>query len=82
MKSTYVVTRSANVGDIRCLFALASDSTSDYLALHWIHDKVSILIYLVLYITHSTLLVILWQRIRRAEEPSTYSWSWFCTVHC
>ena len=28
MKSTYVGTRSANVGDIRCLFALASDSTS------------------------------------------------------
>ena len=28
MKSTYVDTRSANVGDIRCLFALASDSTS------------------------------------------------------
>ena len=30
MKSTYVDTRSANVGDIRCLFALASDSTSGY----------------------------------------------------
>ena len=29
MKSTYVDTRSANVGDIRCLFALASDSTSN-----------------------------------------------------
>ena len=28
MKSTYVGTRSANVGDIQCLFALASDSTS------------------------------------------------------
>ena len=28
MKSTYVDTRSANVGDIRCLFALASDSTN------------------------------------------------------
>ena len=28
MKSTYVGTRSANVGDIRCLFALASDSTN------------------------------------------------------
>ena len=28
MKSTYVGTRSANVGDIRWLFALASDSTS------------------------------------------------------
>ena len=27
MKSTYVNTRSANVGDIQCLFALASDST-------------------------------------------------------
>ena len=30
MKSTYVDTRSANVGDIQCLFALASDSTSGY----------------------------------------------------
>ena len=29
MKSTYVGTRSANVGDIRCLFALASDSTTN-----------------------------------------------------
>ena len=29
MKSTCVGTRSANVGDIRCLFALASDSTSN-----------------------------------------------------
>ena len=29
MKSTYVDTRSANVGDIRCLFALVSDSTSN-----------------------------------------------------
>ena len=28
MKSTYVNTRSANLGDIRCLFALASDSTT------------------------------------------------------
>ena len=28
MKSTYVGTRSANMGDIRCSFALASDSTS------------------------------------------------------
>ena len=28
MKSTYVDTRSANVGDIRCLFALANDSTN------------------------------------------------------
>ena len=27
MKSTYVDTRSANVGNIRCLFALVSDST-------------------------------------------------------
>ena len=33
MKSTYVNTRSANVGDIRCLFALASDSTTMYVAL-------------------------------------------------
>ena len=34
MKSTYVDTRSANVGDIRCLFALASDSTiNDHLKL-------------------------------------------------
>ena len=31
MKSTYVGTRSANVGDIRCLFALASDSTSHHI---------------------------------------------------
>ena len=30
MKSTYVGTRSANVGDIRCSFALASDSTTTY----------------------------------------------------
>ena len=29
MKSTYVDTRSANVGDIQCLFALASDSTNN-----------------------------------------------------
>ena len=29
MKSTYVGTQSANVGDIPCLFALASDSTSN-----------------------------------------------------
>ena len=29
MKSTYVGTRSANVGDIRCSFAPASDSTSE-----------------------------------------------------
>ena len=28
MKSTYVSTRSANVGDIRCSFAPASDSTN------------------------------------------------------
>ena len=28
MKSTYVSTGSANMGDVRCLFALASDSTS------------------------------------------------------
>ena len=28
MKSTYVGTRSANVGDIRCLFALATENTS------------------------------------------------------
>ena len=28
MKSTYVGTRSANVGDIRCSFAPASDSTN------------------------------------------------------
>ena len=28
MKSTYVGTRSANVGDIRCLFAPPSDSTN------------------------------------------------------
>ena len=28
MKSTYVGTRSANMGDIRCSFALASDSTT------------------------------------------------------
>ena len=28
MKSTYVGTRSANVGDTRCLFALGSDSTT------------------------------------------------------
>ena len=28
MTSTYVDTRLANVGNIRCLFALASDSTS------------------------------------------------------
>ena len=29
MKSTYVGTWSANMSDIRCLFALASDSTSN-----------------------------------------------------
>ena len=29
MKSTYVGTRSANVGDIRCSFAPASDSTNN-----------------------------------------------------
>ena len=28
MKLTYVGTRSANVGDIRCAFAVASDSTN------------------------------------------------------
>ena len=30
MKSTYVGTRSANVGDIRCSFAPASDSTNSH----------------------------------------------------
>ena len=35
MKSTYVGTRSANVGDILCKFAVASDSTSDN------HHKIS-----------------------------------------
>ena len=34
MKSTYVGTRSANVGDIRCSFALASESTTDGLRYH------------------------------------------------
>ena len=29
MKSTYAGTRSVNVGDIQCSFALASDSTSN-----------------------------------------------------
>ena len=30
MKSTDVLTRSANMGDIRCLFAVAGDSTTRY----------------------------------------------------
>ena len=30
MKSTYVGTRSANVGDIQCSFPPASDSTTSY----------------------------------------------------
>ena len=37
-------------------------------------------IYLVFYITPSTLSVILWQVVGRPEETSTYSWSRFCTA--
>ena len=44
MKSTYVDTRSANVGDIRCLFALASDSTTASVSNGCVH-KISLLQY-------------------------------------
>ena len=37
MKSTYVGTRSVNLGDIRCSFAPASDSTSGYLRSTLLH---------------------------------------------
>ena len=38
--------------------------------------------YFVFFITPSTLSIILWWVVGRAEETNTYSWSRFCTVNC
>ena len=39
MKSTSVGTRSANVGDIQCQFAVASDSTSQQCLIGYVVTK-------------------------------------------